>query len=106
MPFFVAFTNAWCHASLGEQLSASPKLIEMMSPRLLFTASLKALSSASSELFFPISSTMFAPGAIAWAHSTSSEISSAQPGSYPSEPSGATTEKLGVPGPALTGGRL
>ena len=41
MPFFVAFTNAWCHwlvRSEPRHWSDSPKLIETTSPRLLLTA--------------------------------------------------------------------
>src|SRR5690242_8156892 len=37
MPFFVALTNVWCHASCNSvprHMSDSPKLIEMTSPRL------------------------------------------------------------------------
>ena len=58
---------------------ASPKLMEMTSPRLLSTAYLMALRRSESWFDFANTRTIFAPGAILWAHSTSRLISSAHP---------------------------
>ena len=59
--------------------SASPKLCEMTSPMWWSTTYFVVARRSASLLLAASASTMFAPGAMAWAHRTSSVISSAQP---------------------------
>jgi len=57
------------------QLSSSPKLWEMTSPKLLSITCFVALRMSASAFDFASTKVMFAPGAMAFAHITSSEIS-------------------------------
>ena len=116
----VAFTNSLCCAARrfeSTQLSFSPKLCEMMSPRLWSTAYCVALKMSASSLVLASTRVMFAPGAMAWAHSTSNEISAAHPvmllspGTNGVSPSGAIWVNLprlgsfGRPSPFRPGSR-
>src|SRR6266852_7396182 len=92
--------------------SASPKLCEMTPPRLWSTAYLVTLKMSASWLVLARTRSMFAPGAIACAHSTSSEISDDHPtwlGSLTMKgvkPSGAMMLRLGGAGHAFVGGTV
>src|SRR5215470_12433514 len=82
IPFLTAAANSaccWLSRAGSMHASASPKLCEMTSPMLLSIAYLVAARMSVSLLLGAISSTMFAPGAVACAHSTSSVVSTDQP---------------------------
>ena len=63
--------------------SASPKLCETTSPRLWSETYFCALKMSSSLFDFATTRSIVAPGAIAWAHSTSSVVSPFQPKRFP-----------------------
>src|SRR5215475_13487018 len=82
IPLLIASANTvCCSASRAGSMhaSASPKLCEMTSPTLWSITYLVVARMSESLLLGATASTMFAPGAVTCAHSTSSVVSTAQP---------------------------
>jgi hypothetical protein len=99
IPLLTASANSAC-CSLSRvgsmHASASPKLCEMTSPTLCSTTYLVVLRMSESLLLGATASTMFAPGAVTCAHSTSSVVSTAQPNWLGSLTSNGGGEPTGV----------
>ena len=105
MPCLLIFANSLCWRSMSDDAmhcSASPKLCESTSPALWSETHCVASRMSESLFDFATTRTMFAFGATACDHSTSSDVSPAHPaaltGSVESMPNGATTWKLGGAG--------